>query len=269
MPSARSSPSPAASTSRANSTPPVPTKRRALIRVWNSLSTSSTSPPSTLSSRISSPVSFSTSEGRSWASTAPASSLESWASSTAALRSPGSSLRGTASWAVLGAGTPTSCSTLAMLMTRSPSSRAPSASTCSIGSPGPRPARRGPGSRRSLGLGEPAAQHGGDLVRALADHLGDLAADLLAPGRLELGLAVVEGGVADALHLERLEVRLLVLELLVLLAGPPGAEPDDEHQQHDAQGDAAGLDHRPQLRALLGGLGGLEVGSGPLGRGRV
>src|SRR4051794_9809128 len=213
MPSAFSSPNPAASTSRANSTPPVPTNRRACISAWNSVSTSSTSPPSTLSSRMSSLVSFSTSDGRSWARTAPASSFDSWARKTAAFRSPDSSLRGTGICAVF-AGIPTSRSTLAMLI-YTPPVRYRSGYAALLDT-----VERLRDS--SSGLREPAAEHGGDLVGAVADHLGDLAAHPLTLGGLDLRLAVVEGRVADALHLDPLVVqRLVVLEVLVLLPAAP------------------------------------------------
>src|SRR4051794_10457113 len=224
MPSAFSSPRPAASTSRANSMPPVPTKRRACISEGNSLSTSSTSVPSTPCSRMSSLVSFSTSEGRSWASTAPASSLDSWARKTAALRRPGSSLRATTTGMTVVGAAPTSCSTLAMLNThlRWGTRAAAPRCLCYRRASGPLGWPAAPSDEwlrdSSLGLREPAAEHGGDLVGTLADHLRDLAADLLPLRGRQLGGPVVQRGVADALDLDALRLRLLVRVLLVLLA---------------------------------------------------
>src|SRR3954471_1504421 len=190
MPSALSSPRPAARISRAKSTPPRPMKCCAVMRLWNSFMTPSTSSDSTLPRRISSRVSDSTSRGRSLDSRTPASSLDICARKTAAFRSPGSSARSG------GAGTagrfgvppmPRSCSTLAMLM------------------PTPRWWTRPAGAGLQwwwrcscagscLVLGQPAAQHRGHLVGPLADHGGDLAADLLPLGGLQLQGVVVDLG---------------------------------------------------------------------------
>src|SRR5215212_4162903 len=168
MSPALSSPRPAARMSRANSTPPRPTNRCAVIRSWNSSRTPSTSSGSTAPRRISSRVIDSTSRGRSWARMTPASCLLIWARKTAALRRPGMSGRaGASATAAPPAGArPTSCSMVEML-TRLSSSR--------------------------LDLGQPAAQHRGHLVGPLADHRRDLAAHPLALGGLGLQL----GGVAD------------------------------------------------------------------------
>src|SRR5215218_3471715 len=168
MSPALSSPRPAARISRANSTPPRPTNRWAVMRPWNSPRTPSTSSGSTEPRRMSSRVSDSTSRGRSWARISPASSLDICARKTAALRRPGmSTARGSSAGAPAPPGrSPTSCSTLAMLI----------------------------GASR-LVLGQPAAQHRRDLLGTLADHGRDLAAQPLPLGGLGLQLL----GVADDL----------------------------------------------------------------------
>src|SRR3954468_21159854 len=180
MPSALSSPSPAARISRAKSTPPRPMKCWAVIMPWNSFMTWSTSASSTEPSRISSRVSDSTSRGRSLASRTPASSLLLWARKTAALRRPGSSGRGGSGTAGRAAPPPrpTRASTDAMLML----------------------VPRWLSWFRScrLVLAQPAAQHRRDLVRLLADHRRDVGAHLLAFGGLEFHLPRVDLGLLAA-----------------------------------------------------------------------
>src|SRR3954447_9587342 len=243
MSPALSSPSPAARMSRAKSTPPRPTNRCAVMRSWNSSRTPSTSSGSTAPRRMSSRVTDSTSRGRSWARMTPASSLLIWARNTAALRRPGMSGRAGASGAPPPAGTrPTSCSIVEML-TRLPSSR--------------------------LDLGQPAAQHRGHLVGALADHRRDLAADPLALGGLGLELggvaddALAGGGDAQPLQLgEHLVVEGERLVLLLDLLALARAQPDHEDDEHDAGRDRARADHRPELLLVLGLAGGLHLGRG-------
>src|SRR5215217_1415550 len=197
MPSALSSPRPAARISRAKSTPPRPMKCWAVIRLWNSFMTPSTSSGSTEPRRISSRVSDSTSRGRSCARMTPASSLLIWARKTAALRSPGmlgrSGTAGAAAPPPAGS-SPTSCSTLEILIPLSPS---------------------------RLVLGQPAAQHRGHLVGTLADHRRDLAAHPLALGRVGLELRGVAhddlAGGGDPQPLELGEHLVVEVERLVLL----------------------------------------------------
>src|SRR5215211_6350314 len=244
MSPALSSPSPAARMSRANSTPPRPTNRCAVMRSWNSSRTPSTSSGSTEPRRISSRVIDSTSRGRSWARMTPASSLDIWARKTAALRTPGISGRDGAGAAAGPAGrSPTSCSTLAMLTV---------------------PSR--------LRLGQPAAQHRGDLVRPLAHHRRDLPAHPLALGGLRLELRGVaddhltRGGDPQPLQLgEHLVVERQRLVLLLDLLAPARAQPHDEDDEDDARRDGAGADHRPELLLLLRLTGGLHVGGGGVG----
>src|SRR3712207_2804547 len=257
MPSALSSPRPAARISRANSTPPRPTNRWAVMRSWNSSRTPSTSSGSTEPSFISSRVSISTSRGRILASSAPASSLDSWAMKTAALRRPGmpgfSRTAGRTAVCAAAGAIPTICSTDASV-TAPPRWRSSELRRNVLCRPVTSRAR----SLRTA-LAQPATQHGGHLVGLLTDHRGDLAADPGPLGGLQLQCGVVDDRHrpraldADAVELGHHVVgelqRLVVLLLVVLPA--PGAQPDDEHEQGDAEGDAAGPDQRPQLRLLL------------------
>src|SRR4051794_1924978 len=216
MPSALSSPRPAARISRAKSTPPRPTNRCAVISPWNSVSTSSTSVGSTEPSRMSSRVIDSTSRGRSLDNRTPASSLDIWARKTAALRIPGSSGRGgvRAVAGRFGDPRPTSCSTEAMLMSGA-------SGRWWRGAGGGARARSRTCSR--LGLAQPAAQHHGHLVGALADHPGDLAAHLLPLRGLEFQRLTLEGaqrllaGALDPEPVELLEHLVAELERLVVL----------------------------------------------------
>src|SRR5918997_4702274 len=231
------------------------------MRSWNSSRTPSTSSGATELIFISSRVTSSTSRGRILAISAPASSLESCAMKIAALRTPGISGRcrtagrTAVSWT---AGViPTICSTDASV-TASPRWR--SSEPCPEVLCLPVTSRA-----RSLhtALAQPAAQHGGDLVGLLVDHGGDLAADPGPLGGLELQRLVVDGRHrpraldADAVQLGHHvvgELEGLVVLLLVVLPAP-GAQPDDQHEQGDAERDAAGLHHRPQLGLPLGLLG--------------
>src|SRR6476661_1492842 len=237
MPSALSSPRPAARISRAKSTPPRPMKCWAVMRLWNSFMTPSTSSDSTEPRRMSSRVSDSTSRGRSLDSRTPASSFDIWARKTAAFRRPGSSGRGG------GAGTagrfavpprPRSCSTLAMLM--------PTPRWWSLRSGAGRRGRSPrSGARSRLGLAQPAAQHRGHLVGPLADHRGDLATDLLPLGGLQLQLPVVDlghvPGARDPQAVELGEHVLAELEGLVLLLDLLAAARAQPHEEDD-EGDA-------------------------------
>src|SRR3954469_2353281 len=263
MPSALSSPRPAARISRAKSTPPRPMKCWAVIRLWNSFMTPSTSSDSTLPRRISSRVSDSTSRGRSLDSRTPASSFDICARKTAAFRRPGSSGRAGA------AGTagrfavppiPRSCSTPAMLISppRWRSSGAFAELLCSwVNSQ----------ARSRLVLAQPATEHRCHLVGTLADHGRDLPSYLLPLGGLEL-----EGPVVDVGHLtaagdpepielgEHVVAELERLVLLLDLLPAARAQPDQEDDEGDAGRDAAGLDHRPHLGTGLGLLGRGQVG---------
>src|SRR4051812_11937412 len=301
MSPALSSPRPAARISRANSTPPRPTNRLAVMRSWNSSRTPSTSSGSTEPSFISSRVSISTSRGHILASSAPASSLDSWAMKTAALRRPGSSLRsrtaGRMAVCAAAGAMPTICSTDARVigtprwrsvsrcpgvprhcMTSRARSWTPPRWRSSELCPGV-PCRLMTSRARSLhtALAQPAAQHGGHLVRLLTDHRGDLAPDPGPLGGLQLPGGVVDRRGPRALDADPVELghhvvgelQSLVVLLLVVVLLAPRAQPDDEDEQGDAQGDAAGADQRPHLGLLLGLLGGLELGGRGVGGGRV
>src|SRR3954452_18781256 len=246
MPSALSSPRPAARISRAKSTPPRPTNRCAVIRPWNSFMTPSTSSGSTEPSRMSSRVIDSTSRGRSLPSRTPASSLLIWARKTAALRMPGSSGRGGTGTAAGRAGepSPTSCSTDAMLTTAPPCRRRRCGSRRGSRRCPRRCSRGGP----RLGLAQPAAQHRRDLVGPLADHRRDLAPHPLPLGGLELHRLAVDGahlrhllaGALDPQPVELVEYVGREIELLVLLLDHPAAaraQPDQQDEQHDAEPD--------------------------------